>query len=150
MKKINIDEKTRQLNEFRMANIHKSFSGKELQDYLYSLGISRTIASALMSKCFPYEKMGSTRIYEVPREPIHKSMLNGLYENFRNKRNKYNSSKKSVQYSQDSEEAALALLSARGYQIQKCVGFDLERFQKEQPILYKKYLKYETVQRNDC
>ena len=145
MKKVNIEEKTRQLNEFRMANLHKSFSGRELQDYLYNLGISRTIASALMSKCFPYEKMGSTRLYEVPKEPIHKSMLNGLYENFRNKRNKYNSSKKGEIISQNSEEAALALLSARGYQIRKCIGFDLERFQKEQPILYKKYLKYETV-----
>ena len=145
MKKVNIEEKTRQLNEFRMANLHKSFSGRELQDYLYNLGISRTIASALMSKCFPYEKMGSTRLYEVPKEPIHKSMLNGLYENFRNKRNKYNSSKKGEIISQNSEEAALALLSARGYQIRKCVGFDLERFQKEQPILYRKYLKYETV-----
>ena len=145
MKKVNIEEKTRQLNEFRMANLHKSFSGRELQDYLYNLGISRTIASALMSKCFPYEKMGSTRLYEVPKEPIHKSMLNGLYENFRNKRNKYNSSKKGEIISQNSEEEALALLSARGYQIRKCIGFDLERFQKEQPILYKKYLKYETV-----
>lgn len=145
MKKVNIEEKTRQLNEFRMANLHKSFSGRELQDYLYNLGISRTIASALMSKCFPYEKMGSTRLYEVPKEPIHKSMLNGLYENFRNKRNKYNSSKKGEIISQNSEEAALALLSARGYQIRKCVGFDLERFQKENPVLYKKYLKYETV-----
>ena len=145
MKKVNIEEKTRQLNEFRMANLHKSFSGRELQDYLYNLGISRTIASALMSKCFPYEKMGSTRLYEVPKEPIHKSMLNGLYENFRNKRNKYNSSKKGEIISQNSEEAALALLSARGYQIRKCIGFDLERFQKENPVLYKKYLKYETV-----
>ena len=145
MKKVNIEEKTRQLNEFRMANLHKSFSGRELQDYLYNLGISRTIASALMSKCFPYEKMGSTRLYEVPKEPIHKSMLNGLYENFRNKRNKYNSSKKGEIISQNSEEEALALLSARGYQIRKCIGFDLERFQKENPILYKKYLKYETV-----
>ena len=89
--------------------------------------------------------MGSTRLYEVPKEPIHKSMLNGLYENFRNKRNKYNSSKKGEIISQNSEEAALALLSARGYQIRKCIGFDLERFQKENPILYKKYLKYETV-----
>ena len=131
MKKVNIEEKTRQLNEFRMANLHKSFSGRELQDYLYNLGISRTIASALMSKCFPYEKMGSTRLYEVPKEPIHKSMLNGLYENFRNKRNKYNSSKKGEIISQNSEEEALALLSARGYQIRKCIGFDLERFQKD-------------------
>ena len=43
------------------------------------------------------------------------------------------------------EEKAIATLQAAGYQIRKIVGFDMERFQKENPVLYKKYLKYEII-----
>ena len=145
MKKINIIELTQKLNQFRMDHPNKSFTREELRESLLSLGFNRQVEGAIVPKFFPYEKIGQARIYTMPKEPIHKSAVEAVYESFRRTRNKSRNRKKEEIHSQNSEEAALALLSARGYQIRKCIGFDLERFQKEQPILYKKYLKYETV-----
>lgn len=145
MKKINTIELTQKLNQFRMDHPNKSFTREELRESLLSLGFNRQIEGAIVPKFFPYEKIGQARIYTMPKEPIHKSAVEAVYESFRRTRNKSRNQKKEEIHSQNSEEAALALLSARGYQIRKCIGFDLERFQKEQPILYRKYLKYETV-----
>lgn len=145
MKKINTIELTQKLNQFRMDHPNKSFTREELRESLLSLGFNRQIEGAIVPKFFPYEKIGQARIYTMPKEPIHKSAVEAVYESFRRTRNKSRNRKKEEIHSQNSEEAALALLAARGYQIRKCIGFDLERFQKEQPILYRKYLKYETV-----
>ena len=145
MKKINTVELTQKLNQFRMAYPNKSFTREELRESLLSIGFNKHVEGAIVPKFFPYEKIGQARIYTMPKEPIHKSAVEAVYESFRRTRNKSRNRKKEEIHSQNSEEAALALLSARGYQIRKCIGFDLERFQKENPVLYKKYLKYETV-----
>lgn len=145
MKKINTVELTQKLNQFRMDHPNKSFTREELKESLLPLGFNKQIEGAIVPKFFPYEKIGQARIYTMPKEPIHKSAVEAVYESFRRTRNKLRNQKKEEIHSQNSEEEALALLSARGYQIRKCVGFDLERFQKEQPILYRKYLKYEMV-----
>ena len=145
MKKTNTVELTQKLNQFRMENSNKTFTREELKESLLSLGFNSQTEGAIVPKFFPYEKIGTNRIYNMPKEPIHKSAIEAVYESFRRTRNKLRNQKKEEIHSKNSEEAALALLSARGYQIRKCIGFDLERFQKEQPILYKKYLKYETV-----
>ncbi len=145
MKKINTIELTQKLNQFRMDHPNKSFTREELRESLLSIGFNKQVEGAITPKFFPYEKIGQARIYTMPKEPIHKSAVEAVYESFRRTRNKSRNQKKEEIRSQSSEEAALALLSARGYQIRKCIGFDMERFQKENPILYKKYLKYETV-----
>jgi hypothetical protein len=145
MKKINTIELTEKLNKFRMAHPNKSFTREELKESLLGLGFNSQTEGAIVPKFFPYEKIGTNRIYNMPKEPIHKSAIEAVYESFRRTRNKSRNQKKEEIHSQNSEEAALALLASKGYQIRKCVGFDLERFQKEQPILYRKYLKYETV-----
>ena len=145
MKKVNTIELTQKLNEFRMAHPNKSFTREELQEELQKLGFNTQVRGAIIPKFFTYEKIGQNRIYTMPKEPIHKSAIEGVYQIFRNSKNKSRESKRIEAISENSEEAALALLSARGYQIRKCVGFDIERFQKEQPVLYRKYLKYETV-----
>lgn len=145
MKKVNVIELTQKLNEFRMAHPNKSFTREELQEELQKLGFNTQARGAIIPKFFTYEKIGQNKIYMMPKEPIHKSAIEGIYQIFRNAKNKSRQSKKIEIISENSEEAALALLSARGYQIRKCVGFDLEKFQKEQPVLYRKYLKYETV-----
>lgn len=145
MKKVNVIELTQRLNEFRMAHPNKSFTREELQEELQKLGFNTQARGAIIPKFFPHEKIGSNKIYSMPKEPIYKSAIEGIYQIFRNSKNKSRQSKKIEIISENSEEAALALLSARGYQIRKCVGFDLEKFQKEQPVLYRKYLKYETV-----
>lgn len=143
MKKVNVMELTEKLNKFRMAHPNKSFTREELQEELQKLGFNSQARGAIIPKFFTYEKIGQNRIYMAPKDPIHKLAIEGIYQIFRNSKNKSRQSKKIE--SDNSEEAALALLSARGYQIRKCIGFDLERFQKEQPVLYRKYLKYETV-----
>ena len=138
-------ELTEKLNKFRMAHPNKSFTREELQEELQKLGFNSQARGAIIPKFFTYERIGQNKIYMAPKDPIHKSAIEGIYQIFRNSKNKSRQSKKIETISESSEEAALALLSARGYQIRKCVGFDLERFQKENPVLYKKYLKYETV-----
>lgn len=145
MKKVNTIELTEKLNKFRMAHPNKSFTREELQEELQKLGFNTQVRGAIIPKFFSYEKIGANKLYSMPKEPIHKSTIEGIYQIFRNSKNKSRQSKKIEIVSENSEEAALAFLSARGYQIRKCVGFDLEKFQKEQPVLYRKYLKYETV-----
>lgn len=145
MKKIDTIELTRKINEFRMAHPNKSFTREELREELFKLGFNSQTEGAIVPKFFPYEKIGTNRIYNMPKEPIHKSAIEAVYESFRRTRNKSRNQKKEEVNSKNNEEAALALLASKGYQIRKCIGFDLEKFQKEQPILYRKYLKYETV-----
>ena len=144
MKKTNYDEKTLSLNNWRELNKGKSLTNKELEEALYSLGFNKVVIGYLKNQ-FPSEKMGTSKLYEVPRTPIHKSIVIGAYEKTATlRRNSYHKAKEEA-VSSINEESALALLSSKGYQIRKCVGFDLERFQKENPVLYRKYLKYEIV-----
>lgn len=142
-KSVNIDDVTRSINEFRIANQTKSFTGSELAEALNKLGISRNVVSFIV-KLFPFEKMGITKLYEMPKDPIHKSLVNSCYN--KNREYKKNWLKKSNTPKEEiSEESALKLLQSKGYQIRKAVGFDLKRFQKENPDLYEKYLVYEKV-----
>ena len=43
------------------------------------------------------------------------------------------------------EEDCVEYLLGQGYKLQKCVGFDEERFRKEHPDIYQRYLKYEVI-----
>ena len=144
MKKINIEEKTKALNEFRMNSQNRVFTRPELVDELKKLGFNSSIIGGIIPK-FPFEVMGNSKLYSVPREPIHKSIISGVYQKFIDYKKKSVNKTKSQKENALSEEQALSILSAKGYQIRKCIGFDLERFQKENPVLYRKYLKYEVV-----
>jgi Holliday junction resolvasome RuvABC DNA-binding subunit len=145
MKRNEIDGLIRKLNEFRMANLNKSFTGAELNEALVALGFKSYDASRIAQKCFPFEYMGKNRLYEVPKEPIHKSILISINNKATESVKKCQAFHKAKVQMELTEEAALAALQAKGYQIRKCVGFDLERFAKENPVLYKKYLKYEII-----
>lgn len=139
MKRVNIEEKTRLLNEFRMANVSKTFTRDELIPQLKSLGISTQVIGIMIPKFFPSEKLGNSKLYGIPKEPIHKSLVAACYK----QANDYKR-KKEVKPSFNESEA-ISNLRAAGYQIRKCIGFDVERFERENPVLYKKYLKYETL-----
>ena len=82
MKKVNIEEMTLKLNQFRDQNVGKTLTSQELGESLYNLGFSKTVSSAIAQKCFAYELIGKdrSRLYEVPKEPIHKSILVGIYK----------------------------------------------------------------------
>jgi hypothetical protein len=139
----NLEELTQKLNKFRMENVGKAFTSAELIEKLYEVGFNKSYAWGIMTN-FPHEKVGSSNLYSITREPIHVNVVKSVFERYRNyRRNPKN--KKSVEKEKFSEEEALNLLASRGYQVRKCVGFDLERFSKENPILYKKYLKYEII-----
>ena len=76
---------TATINKWRMENQKKTFSGKELNEQLKSLGLNTIAASNLAQKCFTYEQVGKGRLYEVPSEPIHQSIVTSLFT----KRNNY-------------------------------------------------------------
>ena len=151
--RVNIEEKTRALNEFRVEASNKSFTYGELKDIFKEKNITNdpmTLSGIL--RLFPFEKIGKNKIYEVPKNPIHVSLVKKIWASradYQKKNKEKNKEKEKVVDNtpsiEISEESALAVLAAKGYQIRKCVGFDLERFSKENPILYKKYLKYEII-----
>ena len=149
MKRVNIEEKTRALNEFRVEASNKSFTYGELKGIFKERNITNdpmTLSGIL--RLFPFEKIGKNKIYEVPKNPIHISLVKKIWASRAEYQKKNNEKKKAVNAIPSieiSEESALAVLAAKGYQIRKCVGFDLERFAKENPDLYKKYLKYEII-----
>lgn len=137
----NLEELTQKLNEFRVKNIGKAFTSSELIEKLSEVGFNKSYAWGIMVN-FPHEKVGTSNLYSITKEPIHINVVKSVFERYRNyRRNQVKGNKKE----KFSEEEALNLLSSKGYQIRKVVGFDLEKFQKENPILYKKYLKYEIV-----
>ena len=139
--RINIEELTQKLNKFRMENVGKAFTSAELIEKLHEIGFNKSYAWGVMVN-FPHEKVGSSNLYSVTREPIHVNVVKSVFERYRNYRKHPVKGNKKDKFS---EEEALNFLSSKGYQIRKVIGFDLERFQKENPILYKKYLKYEIV-----
>lgn len=107
-------------------------SRDELVEKLHVLGFSYPVCGTLIPK-LPYETFGKSRLYTMPKDPMYKGLISSFYK------------KKPANKVTTSEEEALAVLANKGYQIRKCVGFDLDRFAKENPVLYKKYLKYEIV-----
>lgn len=141
MKKQNYMALTESLNKFRMEHQSKTFTREELIEALYGIGFNKGIAGTIIAKFVPSEKMGTSKLYSFGREPIHKSQIEAIYRKFASYGNI--PAKKSVPVSE--EESLISKMKEMGYQVRKIVGFDMERFQKENPVLYKKYLKYETV-----
>lgn len=133
------------INGYRMQHQNDTFTSGELASNLVILGFSKNIAYRIM-KSFPSEKVGCSTIYQLPKEPINVNLIaNCIKEEQKfmrdyNKRN--HNSKKNKEIDVNS---ALKAVRAAGYQIRKIVGFDMERFSKENPEMYKKYLKYEII-----
>lgn len=148
MKKVNIEEKARKLNEFRISVGNKVFTSTELKDALKGIISKNESLIYKFLKLFPCETMGAIKMYEMPKTPIHKSVIENIYKEQNKYVNGYNKRTREIKREKKdelSEEVALALLSSKGYQIRRVIGFDMERFQKENPALYKKYLKYEII-----
>lgn len=143
MRKVNIDELTRKLNTFRMEHLNDTFMSYDLRVSLYHLGFNQNIVSELI-KVFPCENIGGKKLYGVPQDPVFKDKVKQLYED-RREVEKHRHLRKKGGEVEISEEDALSVLQAKGYQIKKPVGFDANLFQKENPEMYQKYLLYETV-----
>ena len=136
---MNITELTKKVNEFRKENIGKQYSSKELYNELYKLGFNLHI-SKRVAALFPAQKLGTSKDQEMTDEPIHQSKIAALYEATRKAYTKSRKKGKEL-----SEKSALELLNTLGYRIKKIVGFDMEKFMKEQPEMYRRYCKYEYV-----
>lgn len=75
--------------------------------------------------------MGTTTVYEIPKEPIHKSIIIGAIQKQRDNAREYARNKKcSQQPVISSLDSALAAVQAAGYRVSKPI-FDYERFAEE-------------------
>lgn len=139
MKKINVSELTKKVNEFRTENIGKQYSSKELYNELYKLGFNMHI-SIRVAALFPAQKLGTSKYYEMTDEPIHQSKIAALYEASKKAYTKNRNKGEEL-----TEKSALELLNTLGYRIKRVIGFDMEKFMKEQPEMYRRYCIYEYV-----
>ena len=136
---MNIAELTKKVNEFRKENIGKQYSSKELYNELYKLGFNLHI-SKRVAALFPAQKLGTSKYYEMTDEPIHQSKISALYEASKRAYTKNRNKKEEL-----TENSAVEFLIGLGYRVKKITGFDMEKFMKEQPEMYRRYCKYEYV-----
>ena len=143
--RVNIQEKSQVLNDFISKNSNKTFTSGELMDALKELGFNKNVAGIIARSAFTYEKAGTSTLYETPKKPIYIGLIESAYKKASNYQKVCRKSKNIQKEEQSSEEAALALLSSKGYQIRKCVGLDIEKLRTKFPEVYKACLKYEIV-----
>ena len=136
---MNIAELTKKVNEFRKEHIGKQYSSKELYNELYKLGFNLHI-SKRVAALFPAQKLGTSKYYEMTDEPIHQSKISALYEASKRAYAKNRNKKEEL-----TENSAVEFLIGLGYRVKKITGFDMEKFMKEQPEMYRRYCKYEYV-----
>ena len=136
---MNITELTKKVNEFRKEHIGKQYSSKELYNELYKLGFNLHI-SKRVAALFPAQKLGTSKYYEMTDEPIHQSKSAALYEASKKAYTKNRNKKEEL-----TENSAVEFLIGLGYRVKKITGFDMEKFMKEQPEMYRRYCKYEYV-----
>ena len=145
MKRVDLITLTQSFNKFRMEHQSRTYTREELMSELQKIGMNQAIATMFMSKYIPSERVGKSKLYSMPADPIHKSQIVGIYDAYNNGRRALRLDEKKSNKQLTDEEAAMRLLQERGYQVRKVVGFNLEKFKAENPVLYKKYLKYEIV-----
>ena len=136
---MNITELTKKVNEFRKEHIGKQYSSKELYNELYKLGFNLHI-SKRVAALFPAQKLGTSKYYEMTDEPIHQSKIAALYEASKKAYTKNRNKKEEL-----TENSAVEFLIGLGYRVKKITGFDMEKFMREQPEMYRRYCKYEYV-----
>lgn len=142
MKNLDYRSLTEAFNKFRMEHQSKTYSRQEILRELNKLGFNIAIGNTLLARGFvPSERIGKTKFYSFGKEPIHKSQIESLYRD----RNTKAYARKEKFKERTDEESAIVTLQAAGYQIRKVTGFDVDRFKVENPVLYKRYLIYETI-----
>lgn len=140
MKRINKKEMTAKLNQFRIDHLGKSYTRQEMEAYLGQMGFNSGVIRLLLPK-LPFETIGRAKLFSMDSNPIHVSVIDSCYKKCASYAHKTAVKKQE----QCSEEQALQTLIKAGYKIQREIGFDLDRFKKEQPVMYQRYLKYETI-----
>ena len=135
-------------NKLRQNQVGKTFLGKELDTLLKKYGFNAYLISEL-KRMHQFEMLqsGTSRLYQFKeKNPTGYEMMQTCIKVARQRMCEAKKKPAPQEITQlTPEENAVKLLKEQGYQLKKCVGFDLERFQKECPQIYQQYLKYEYI-----
>jgi len=155
MKKINIEELTAALNSFIQSNKDKTFTRKEIGEKMNELGFNPQVTGIIVPKLFPYEKMGTSRLYGLPKNPIYKGVIEGCYKTARG----YKTSSRKVAKKATTKEVkavdnfaeakevndAIRLLLSKGYKVSRPLGLDVKALLADHPELTQKYMRYANI-----
>lgn len=156
MKKVNVEELTKALNGFIQSNKNKTFTRQEIGEKMAELGFNPQVTGIIVPKLFPYEKMGTSRLYGIPKDPIYKGVIEGCYKTARGYKN---SSRKSAKKSAKEMKTpivdnfaeakeindAIHLLLSKGYKVSRPLGLDVKQLLKDHPELESKYMRYANI-----
>ena len=157
MKKVNVEELTKALNDFIQSNKNKTFTRQEIGEKMAELGFNPQVTGIIVPKLFPYEKLGTSRLYGLPKEPIYKGIVEGCYKTARGYKN---SSRKAAKKTAAKEvktpvvdnftEAkevndAIHLLLSKGYKVSRPLGLDTKQLLADHPELAQKYMRYANI-----
>ena len=81
-KKLNLIDLTQKINQFRMEHQGKSYTRQELVDEMYKIGLNKVMAPTFIAKFIPSEKIGTSKVYMMPKDPIHKGQVETLYNHY--------------------------------------------------------------------
>lgn len=140
-------ELTGKLNKFRQKNReeNRTFTSSQLYEEFEKMGFNASIAKRVAA-LMEFEKVGTAKLYSMPEQPIHQTQIEKLYKDAKKSQNKYKAHRQVAKTASMTEKEALEILAKKGcYRIKRIVGFDLEKFAKEQPEMYRKYCKYEYI-----
>lgn len=155
-KKINIEELTVALNSFIQNNKNKTFTRQEIGEKMGELGFNDQMIRLIIPRVFPFEKLGKSRLYGLPKNPVYKGIIEGCYKttreyykrHFSSKSNKKTAVKeKPVDAFTEAKEVndAIHLLLSKGYKISRPLGLDVKALLADHPELAKKYMRYDTL-----
>ena len=129
---------------------------------MIELGFNDQMTRLLIPKIFPFEKMGTSRLYGLPKDPIYKGIIDGCYKTTRNYSKKYFSSKKekttvkekaavkekpTTDSFAEAKEVndAIHLLLSKGYKVSRPLGLDVKSLLADHPELAQKYMRYANI-----
>jgi len=156
-KKVNVEELTKALNNFIQSNKNKTFTRQEIGEKMGELGFNPQVTGIIVPKLFPYEKMGTSRLYGIPKDPIYKGVIEGCYKTARGYKNSSRASKKVVTKKEEKTPVvdnfteakevndAIRLLLSKGYKVSRPLGLDVKQLLKDHPELSKTYMRYESI-----
>lgn len=146
MRTVDIKSKTEAFNRTRLNNKDKSFTYQELIALLKGAGIPADITGMAIKHHFiDKAEVDGHMLYSFQVSSLHIDSMQSFYNEKNKKKKIWRDNAKPAVKNALTERAAVALLQSKGYRIKRIVGFDLERFIKEQPEMYHKYAKYEYV-----
>ena len=160
-KKINIEELTKALNSFIQSNKSKTFTRQEIGEKMIELGFNDQMTRLIIPRVFPFEKLGASRLYGLPKSPVYKGIIEGCYKTTRNYSKKYFSKKEKTTVKEkvavkekpitdsfaEAKEVndAIHLLLSKGYKISRPLGLDIKALLADHPELESKYMRYANI-----